>query len=256
MADIKNIRAMIYGSPGAGKTTLALTFPKPMFVFDFDGGLPEHVQFGKNGVEGIRISDIDPKRGALAELAYTKFRDNWYQLIKGTKKAADGQPFKSVMVDTASGLQDSILNYYRRANDWWDGKYSMPLYGALGSDMTIFGNEMRIADFHVIVTAYDMTDKDELTGEVFGGPNLAGNKFVPKFLGAFSDIWYMKPKVSAGKAEYITHLLPYGRFPAKNRRSLDKDEQPVPVFTSGEQAAFSYAKIIKATDELRVKLGI
>ena len=49
----------IYGPPGGTKTSVALTFPKPMVYFDFDKGV--HRGWGAKLVDGKLLYFGDPK---------------------------------------------------------------------------------------------------------------------------------------------------------------------------------------------------
>lgn len=70
ITNVKGVKALIWGEPGAGKTYFALTFPEPIYVIDTDGGVAQLLkQFeGKD----IRIMSItDP----YAEKAKKKAKD-------------------------------------------------------------------------------------------------------------------------------------------------------------------------------------
>lgn len=84
----ETIAALIYGQPGMGKTTLACSAPKPVLL-DFDNGVfrirDEHQ------VPTVPIHSWEDAEAALKELEQ------------------DGGEYKTVIVDTASKMIDSII---------------------------------------------------------------------------------------------------------------------------------------------------
>jgi len=209
-------RLLVYGAPGSGKTTLALSFPKPVYVFDFDGGLPE-------GIKGVD-SDFygSSPKDTVSNCGYTKFKTQWYKLLN------EKHDYKTIVIDTITGFQDILAKYIQLVNGWKDGvprNQTLPFYGMLGDYGKQFANEVRqFKDINLIVTAYEQLTKDDVSGDILAGPNMDGNKVVPKIIGAFSDMFYMKADYKDGKAIYNTYISQYRRYQAKNRLSIHKED--------------------------------
>ena len=87
-----NLKVVIYGKPGTGKTTIASTFPKPLILLD----IKESGWVGVKDIKGLDPVNI-PDWPSFEE-AY------WY-----LQENKDG--YKTVVIDTASALQDLALEY-------------------------------------------------------------------------------------------------------------------------------------------------
>ena len=84
----ETIAALIYGQSGMGKTTLACSAPSPV-LFDFDGGVARIKD--EYRVPTVQIAKYQDALDALKELE------------------TDGGEFKTIIVDTASKMIDSII---------------------------------------------------------------------------------------------------------------------------------------------------
>ena len=84
----ETIAALIYGQSGMGKTTLACSAPSPV-LFDFDGGVARIKD--EHQVPTVQIAKWQDALDALKELEQ------------------DGGEFKTIIVDTASKMIDSII---------------------------------------------------------------------------------------------------------------------------------------------------
>lgn len=84
----ETIAALIYGQSGMGKTTLACSSPRPV-LFDFDGGV-------------ARIRD----EHQVPTVQITK----WQEALDALEEVAnDGGEYRTIIIDTASKMIDSII---------------------------------------------------------------------------------------------------------------------------------------------------
>lgn len=84
----ETIAALIYGQSGMGKTTLACSAPRPV-LFDFDGGV-------------ARIRD----EHQVPTVQITK----WQEALDALEEVAnDGGEYRTIIIDTASKMIDSII---------------------------------------------------------------------------------------------------------------------------------------------------
>jgi len=89
-------RVLIYGAPKTGKTYFITTFPKPVFVFDFDGGWL--TLLGREGVDGVSFAD---ERGSTA---FTQFE-------KLFNKVIEDPDIKTVAIDSLTTFGDHFMRY-------------------------------------------------------------------------------------------------------------------------------------------------
>lgn len=84
-----NLRMMVYGSAGAGKTTLALSAPKPLLL-DFDNGVKRVNTEHLKGVDIVQITSWDDVIALFNE---------------------DLSPYETIVVDTIGKMMDFIITY-------------------------------------------------------------------------------------------------------------------------------------------------
>ena len=65
--EAKPLRALIYGEPGVGKTTLLATLPRPVAILDFEGGASVRLR-GESDIYIAEISNYEELKEALREL--------------------------------------------------------------------------------------------------------------------------------------------------------------------------------------------
>lgn len=88
--DDRGIKMNVYGRSGTGKTTFACTFPKPLLLIGTEDGTRSVHNLGKQGVDFVRLNQSDE----LAELV---------------AHVRDGDYYQTVVLDTATMLQDMVL---------------------------------------------------------------------------------------------------------------------------------------------------
>lgn len=89
----KNLAMMIYGEPGQGKTTLALSCPNPVLI-DTDGGVGRTLT--SHRCPTVQVTCWEDIGGALAEIKQG--------------------PFETIIVDTVGKLLDFMSEYITRKN--------------------------------------------------------------------------------------------------------------------------------------------
>ena len=100
----KNVKMMVYGQAGVGKTTLALSSPKPLLL-DFD-----------NGVK--RVNNAHLEEVGIVQIS------NWQEVTTLlTTEVADLAQFDTIVVDTIGKMLDFIIAYRcggrnPRVQDW------------------------------------------------------------------------------------------------------------------------------------------
>ena len=166
----RNVKMMVYGQAGMGKTTLALSSPKPLLL-DFD-----------NGVKRVNNAHLDDSVGIVQI-------NNWQDVIQLlTNEQADIAVFETIVVDTIGKMMDFIISYRcngrnPRVQDWGtinnDFKWFVNTLSGLGKhiifvahrdsrkegDDTVFIPALREKNYNSIVTELDLLGYVEMKNE-------------------------------------------------------------------------------------------
>ena len=132
----RNVKMMVYGQAGMGKTTLALSAPSPLLL-DFD-----------NGVKRVNNAH-------LAEVGIVQIT-NWQEVMTLlTTEAGELAPFETIVVDTIGKMMDFIIAYRcggrnPRVQDW----------GVINSDFKWLVNALSGLNKHIIFVAHRDTRKE------------------------------------------------------------------------------------------------
>lgn len=133
----RNVKIMIYGQAGMGKTTLALSTPKPLLL-DFD-----------NGVKRVNNAHLDDNVG-IAQIT------SWAEIVQLlTTDIAAIAPYETIIVDTIGKMMDFIIAYrcggrQPRVQDW----------GAINQDFKWFVSTLGMQSKHVVFVAHRDSRKE------------------------------------------------------------------------------------------------
>lgn len=147
------ISAMIYGQPGTGKTTLALSSDKPVLI-DLDKGL--HRVETRFRCPSLQVDD--------------------YQQILDLLASDEIKSFNTIVIDTLGKLVDRMGDYVARQNPKFkqgDGTLSMKAWGAIKIQFQNLVKQIFNMNKSVIFVAHEREDKDGETR--FVRPDVAGS---------------------------------------------------------------------------------
>jgi len=197
------IRALIYGKPGAGKTELFGSFPKPILVFDWDFKLKPLY-----GQEGIDVISYDTPGARDCSKAFNQF-------MKDLKEAKKDEKYKTFAIDGISALDSVSLKHFmiQGGKDVETEPPTLPVYGAQSSwYITLFSMILpgiqRQFNKNIVVTAHEMYFIEEESKVHNIAPLITGNKIVGKLPGMFEEVWYIERE--GGKEDKrILHTKPW-----------------------------------------------
>ena len=136
------IKMLVYGQPGIGKTTLALSAPQPV-LFDFDGGISRVNK--AHQCPTLQVKSWDEALAALDELE------------KGET------PCKTIVIDTAGKMLDYMSDYIMR-NDpkmkMRDGSLALKGYGQRKVMFVNLIKRISLMGKNVVFVAHEKEDKD------------------------------------------------------------------------------------------------
>lgn len=134
------LSALIYGQPGMGKTTLALSAPNPV-LFDYDGGI--HRVNAAHRVPTVQITSWEETNEVLSS-----------EEIKG---------FDTIVIDTAGKMLSFMDKYIMQTNPKMrknDGTLSLQGYGVRKNMFINFVNQVLLMGKSVIFVAHEREEKN------------------------------------------------------------------------------------------------
>ncbi|PRY51497.1 AAA domain-containing protein [Arcticibacter pallidicorallinus] len=135
----KTIKALIYGQPGLGKSTLALSAPSPLHL-DFDRG----------------VHRVNP-----AHHKDTLQVDSWEDVLEVLSD--DISSYKTIIIDTAGKMLDFMTAYLIKNDPKLgkpDGSLTLQGYGARKGAFVAFLRQVDQLGKHLIFVAHDKEEKD------------------------------------------------------------------------------------------------
>ncbi|MCK0201395.1 ATP-binding protein [Ornithobacterium rhinotracheale] len=150
------IKALIYGQAGMGKTTFALSSPKPL-LFDFDNGVHRVNFHHLQGVDTVQIEN------------YQNFID-----VLGKE---DLTPYETFVIDTGGKLLDYMGEYIVKRNPKMgraNGMLTLQGYGERKAMFSALIKKISIMGKHIVFVAHRETKQegDDLRYvPLFGGSN-------------------------------------------------------------------------------------
>lgn len=136
------IKALVYGQPGLGKSTLALSTPDPV-LFDFDGGIRR-----VNGAFQCPTLQVQ----------------NWTEVLQALQELEkEPNDFKTIVIDTAGKMLDYMSTYIIQQDNRIgkrDGSLTLQGFGARKIMFINFLKRVSMMGKHVIFVAHEREEKD------------------------------------------------------------------------------------------------
>lgn len=230
----ETVFALVYGGSGTGKTHLIGTLAElgPVLVPDIDKGwktlkyAPDLQKYSKN----IHVCSFDQfgDLDTMYKLVDANDPDRWTSFFrsKGDKDALITEPFLWIAPDTWSELQWYMLEELRSKDPAMKGKglnfrenVQIKHWGQMTDLNKLAVEAFRDCKVNMIFSMQEKMDKDELSGQIFGGPSIHG-KMVQEMPTYFDLVirTYCDP---AGN--YCATTKAKGRWVAKSRISTPGD---------------------------------
>lgn len=233
---VTTIKMLVYGQPGIGKSTMALSAPNPV-LFDFDGG-----------VQRVNVAFQCP----------TLQVKSWEEALQALDELKGGEvDCKTIVIDTAGKMLDFMSDYIMRNDSKMrmrDGSLSLKGYGARKVMFQNFLREVTMMGKNIVFVAHEREEKD---GEI---------KIVRPEIGGSSAGDLMKELdlvgyVQAVGSDRTVYWTPQEKFYAKNTCNLPAWQKiPVIVDANGNvtqqndtlQKVFGYYEAnVKKIEETR-----
>ena len=188
-----NVRLLVYGFAGAGKTSLIPSLPDPV-VFSAEGGL---LSIKDANVPFIEIKTMDDLKEA-------------YQWVTESAEAAQ---FQSVALDSISEIAEVVL-----ASEKATAKDPRQAYGALQDVMgSVIRSFRDLPGKHVYFSAKLEKAQDE-AGRMLYAPSMPGNKLAQSLPYYFDELLALRVEKDAeGKPQRALMCESDGLWSAKDR---------------------------------------
>lgn len=232
------IKMLVYGQPGIGKTTLALSAPNPV-LFDFDGGV---------------------QRVNVAFQCVTLQVKNWQMVLDALQELRSGSvKCDTIVIDTAGKMLDFMSDFIMQNDSKMrmrDGSLALKGYGARKVMFIQFLRDVAAMGKNIVFVAHEKEDKDGDTRIV--RPEMGGSS-----LGDLIKELDLVGYVQAIGNDRTIFWNPQEKFYAKNTCNLPQFQKvPVIIDQNGVVTANNdflkgvfgfYEKNIKAIEDTRSK---
>jgi hypothetical protein len=195
----ENLKVLVCGSPGTGKTCFAAGFPYPILFLDFDSKVNSAARWYENDKErldnidvrqlGKRLDGVDPITEFLKVVAEL-----------GEQQKAGAMKYKTVVIDSATTFSSAVLNHIVKTNPGvkrpssQQGVQPTPTdYGILKREFAKLIPGLLSLPINVVMTAHIKTERSELTGEIIRTPILDGS-FSQELPIYFEEVYAVKMK--------------------------------------------------------------
>ena len=232
------IKALIYGQPGIGKSTLALSAPSPVLL-DFDGGV--------NRVNG-------------AFQCPTLQVNSWEEVVQAVDELRKGEvECQTIVIDTAGKMLDFMGDYIMRNDSKMrqrDGSLSLKGYGARKVMFVNFLKDVSLMGKNLVFVAHEKEDKD---GDIrFVRPEMGGSS-LGDLIKELDLVGYMQ---AIGKDRTVS-WSPEEKFYAKNSCNLPRAHKVAEIIdadgnVTGENNFMTlifanYASYLSSQKQVRMK---
>lgn len=198
----------LYGDSGAGKTTAAATFPRPIFL----------VPHNERSITTLSGQDVDyiEITGQSGPLTDGGARGGLDAVLTALEKMyaadADSFPWDTIVLESLTHYVDLVQEEMTSGN-------ARPMeqrhWGLLAAHIRNVQTRLRGMEVHVVYTALASVKQDD-AGAISGGPLIPGQSAV-KLPSACDIIGYCEAPVSAKKPVYNVHFRRKGHYFARSR---------------------------------------
>lgn len=228
--DTDPVFALVYGASGTGKTHLMGTLGElgRVLIIDIDQG----IKTLRHAPDLLKAKWNDN----ITVVSFDKFQDlnEAYRLVEAndpkqwTKKfgVTVSQPFDWVVWDTWSELQWYMMEELRSKDSEMKGSglnfrknVQIQHWGMVTDLNKLAVQQLRSCNVNQVFTMQEKLDKDELSGQIYGGPAIHG-KMVQEMPAYFDIVVHTYTDLSGG---YCATNKAKGKWPGKTRLGVGQD---------------------------------
>jgi hypothetical protein len=190
-----NLKILLLGAPGSGKTCFAASLPYPMLYLDFDNKVDSAALFHKGDLdrlEGIDVRDLSPSIATNPIAALEKIIRE--ELIPQEKSG--GMKFKTIVLDSITTFSSATLKHIVDSNpgvsrsSFAQGKQpGLQDFGILKREFIKLIPGLLALPCNVVMCAHVETFKDANSGVIIRSPMMDGSfsEMLPVY---FKEVWH------------------------------------------------------------------
>lgn len=207
---VNNLKILIYGQSGSGKTYLARTIKEPALVVSAESGL-------------LSIADVDVDVCDLTEaLTPCERHEKLIEVYKYLQTQEAREKYKWVYIDSLTEIANNLVGCLKGR---YDRKDAFPMWGEYNDSIRKLIRAFRdLKGYHVVFTALDSVDKDQV-GRRFIGVDMPG-KISHAVEAFFDEVFRLQVSVDEeGNKKRVLWTDTTDNFVAKDRSGkLDEIE--------------------------------
>lgn len=204
----ENLKLFVFGPSGAGKTCFATSFPKPMYICDFDGKLSSAVNYWRSKnpsqLDGIEYDTFAPTPGISVQQVFEQFKTKFNEHIKLGKEGKF--PYKTYVIDSVTLFAEYLMKENLRLHpEIKRFVKDIPVLQDYLINSTMFKNYLAAIlalPSNVVVIGHISNDKDENTGMITKKPLLSG-KLADEIPIRFAEVYHAFVSSKDGETKHI-----------------------------------------------------
>lgn len=220
-----NIKVLVFGDSGVGKTCFGASFPGPIHYYDFDLKISSVASYLKGSDKLKEITyDQYPLEKEKPGSAGANFNRDMGELKKTIK---DGKfPYKTIVIDSLTTLSDRMMEHIMKENPGIKRTITREAqapalqdYGLFRIFMKSFIGEILSFPCNVVMTAHIELLKDETTGQIIRVPMLTGKlaKELPIY---FEEVYWAFVEGEGDKRKHKAQTQADRKFNCRSQRGL------------------------------------